>query len=197
MRAHSALLVFSLALASTASSGCRSALTGPWPPIESGTAEYRLGAGDVLRISVYGNNDLSSRVTVRPDGRVTLPLINEIVVQGKTVNDVTLEVTEGYRRYVQDARVSVIIEEVHSYRVFVVGKVVRPGDFESRTPVTVMQALSLAGGAARGADVDHIVVLRNGPGGRHERYEVSYTEIAEGRLQQNFTLRSGDTLIVP
>lgn len=180
-----------------APAACRGTLSGPWPPIETTVQEYRLGSGDVLRIAVYGNADLSTRVTVRPDGRITLPLLNEVTVQGKTVNEVTREVTEGYRRFVQDARVAVIIEEVHSYRVFVVGKVVRPGDFESRTPVTVMQALALAGGAARGADTDHIVVLRHGVGGRHERYEVSYADISDGRLEQNFTLRTGDTVIVP
>lgn len=176
---------------------CRGALTGPWPPIESAVQEYRLGPGDVIRIAVFGNAELSSRVTVRPDGRVTLPLLNEVAVSGKTVNDITREITEGYRRFVNDARVAVVIEEVHSYRVFVVGKVVRPGDFESRTPVTVMQALALAGGGGRGADMDAIVILRRGANGRDERYEFSYTECLEGRTEMNFMLRSGDTVIVP
>lgn len=197
MNSRTRTLLLALALTSAAAAACRSTLTGPWPPVEAANQEYRVGPGDILRVAVYGNNDLSTRVTVRPDGRITLPLINEIAVQGKTVNQVTLEITEGYRRFVQDARVSVVIEEVHSYRVFVTGRVIRPGDFESRTGITVIQALALAGGPARGADVDHIVVLRRAANGRDERYEVSLTDITEGHMEQNFMLRSGDTVIMP
>lgn len=176
---------------------CRATLLGPWPPIEASVQEYRIGPGDLMRVAVFGNNDLSSRVTVRPDGRITLPLLGEISVTGKTVNEVTREITEGYRRFVQDARVAVVIEEVHSYRVFILGKVTRPGEFESRTPLTITQAMALAGGTTRGANVDGIVVLRRGANGRDERYEVSLTDILDGHTQQNFTLRSGDTIMVP
>lgn len=176
---------------------CRSHLTGPWPPVESGVQEYRVGPGDIIRVAVFGNAELNSRVTVRPDGRITLPLLNEVTLAGKTINDITREITEAYRRFVQDARVSVVVEEVHSYRVFVTGKVIRPGDFESRTPVTVMQAIALAGGGARGANLDHIIVLRRASNGREERYEVSVNDILEGQMQENFTLRSGDTVVVP
>lgn len=176
---------------------CRATLSGPWPPIEASVQEYRIGPGDLIRVAVFGNNDLSSRVTVRPDGRITLPLLGEISATGKTVNEVTREITEGYRRFVQDARVAVVIEEVHSYRIFVLGKVTRPGEFEARTPLTITQAMALAGGTTRGANVDGIVVLRRGANGRDERYEVSMTDILEGQTQQNFTLRSGDTIMVP
>ncbi len=189
---------FALLFASALSlAACRGSLAGPWPPIEAATQTYRVGPGDVLRVSVFGNQELNTRVTVRPDGRVTLPLLDEVAVAGHTVNEVSTEVTAGYRRYVQDARVAVVIEEVHSYRVFVTGKVQRPGEFEARTPLTVMQALSLAGGGARGADMDGIVILRRGANGRDERYEFSYTECVEGRTEMNFMLRSGDTVIVP
>ncbi|MFO0629184.1 MAG: polysaccharide biosynthesis/export family protein [Polyangiales bacterium] len=184
-------------LALLAAPACRSTLTGPWPPIEAAVQEYRIGPGDLIRVAVFGNNDLSSRVTVRPDGRMTLPLLGEVSVSGKTVNDVTREITEGYRRFVQDARVAVVIEEVHSYRVFVLGKVTRPGEFEARTPLTITQAMALAGGTTRGANVDAIVVLRRGANGRDERYEVSLTDILDGHTQQNFTLRTGDTIMVP
>lgn len=188
----------SMCLASLLSlTACRSTLTGPWPPVEAAIQEYRVGSGDIIRIAVFGNAELNTRVTVRPDGRITLPLLNEVTVTGKTINEITREVTEGYRRFVQDARVSVVVEEVHSYRVFVTGKVIRPGDFESRMPVTVMQALALAGGGARGANLDHIIVLRRASNGREERYEVSLNDILEGQMQQNFTLRSGDTVVVP
>lgn len=186
-----------LLLAALSPAACRSRLTGPWPPVETALQNFRIGPGDVMRVAVFGQTELNSRVTVRPDGRVTLPLIDEIVVAGRTVNEVSTEVSQGYRRFVQDARVSVIVEEVHSYRVFVSGKVQRAGEFESRTPLTVMQALALAGGGARGADMDGIIILRRGANGRDERYEFSYTECSEGRTEMNFTLRTGDTIIVP
>lgn len=188
-------LAFSFALALTA---CTGPLTGPWPPISNAVQEYRLGPGDVLRIAVYGNTDLTvPRVVVRPDGRITLALINEVTVSGKTVNEVTREITEGYRRFVQDARVAVIVEEVHSYRIYVNGKVAHPGDFESRVPITVMQALSLAGGGIRGANLDRIVILRRGANGQEERFLFSYNECIAGRTEMDFTLRTGDTIIVP
>ena len=78
--ARSILLVSLLSLPA-----CRSALTGPWPPVESGVQEYRVGSGDIIRIAVFGNAELASRVTVRPDGRITLPLLNEVTVAGKRV----------------------------------------------------------------------------------------------------------------
>lgn len=195
MRRH--LLAAALAATTLHAAACRSPLSGPWPPVEAAMQTYRIGPGDVMRVSVFGNAELNSRVTVRPDGRVTLPLLDEIAVAGRTVNEVAAEVSQGYRRFVQDARVAVVIEEVHSYRVFVSGKVQRPGEFESRTPLTVMQALALAGGGARGADMDAIVILRRGANGRDERYEFSYNEAIGGRTEMNFTLRSGDTIIVP
>ncbi|MFO0645560.1 MAG: polysaccharide biosynthesis/export family protein [Polyangiales bacterium] len=192
-------LPFALSLIALASvtAGCHTPLPGPWPPIEAAGQTYRIGPGDVLRVSVFGNQDLNTRVTVRPDGRIALPLLDELAVAGRTVNEVTNEVSQAYRRYVQDARVAVVIEEVHSYRVFVTGKVQRAGEFESATPLTVMQALALAGGGARGADMDAIVILRRGANGRDERYEFSYNECSEGRTEMNFLLRSGDTIIVP
>lgn len=194
---HALPLTLALLAPLTLTAACHSPLPGPWPPAEAATANYRIGAGDVIRVSVFGQTELNSRVTVRPDGRITLPLLDEIAVAGRSVTEVSTEVSQGYRRFVQDARVAVVVEEVHSYRVFVTGKVQRAGEFESRVPLTVMQALALAGGGARGADMDAIVILRRGANGRDERYEFSYTECSEGRTEMNFMLRSGDTIIVP
>lgn len=176
---------------------CRSPLSGPWPPIESSVQEYRVGAGDVVRVAVFGNAELSSRVTVRPDGRVSLPLIDEVVMSGHTVTELNRDLTERYRCFVQNPQISVIVEEVHSYRIYVVGKVAHPGDFEARVPVTVLQALALSGGTIRGADADRIVILRRGSNGQEERYLFSYTEALNGRTEMNFNLRSGDTVIIP
>ena len=180
-----------------AMSGCRGPLSGPWPPIENGVQEYRVGPGDVVRVAVFGNADLSSRVTVRPDGRVSLPLIGEVVMAGHTVNDLNRDLTDRYRHFVQNPQLSVILEEVHSYRIYVVGKVAHPGDFEARVPITVLQALALAGGVLVRGDSDRIVILRRAANGQEERYLFSYAEAVNGRTEMNFTLRTGDTIIVP
>ncbi len=191
-------LVVGLALfLAIATVSCRGPLSGPWPPIETGAQEYRVGPGDVVRVAVFGNADLSSRVTVRPDGRVSLPLIDDVVMAGHTVNELNRDLTDRYRRFVQNPQLSVIVEEVHSYRIFVVGKVAHPGDFEVRVPVTVLQSLALAGGILRGGDEDRIVVLRRTADGHEERYLFSYTEAISGRTEMNFSLRTGDTVIVP
>lgn len=189
---RSLALSFALSLAA-----CNGPLSGPWPPISNAVQEYRLGPGDVLSISIYGDATSLRRVVVRPDGRITYPLINEVTVAGKTVAEVTREITEGYRRFQSDARISVVVEEVHSYRIYVNGKVAHPGDFESRVPVSVMQALSLAGGGTRGANLDRIVILRRAPNGQEERFLFSYNECIAGRTEMNFTLHTGDTIIVP
>ena len=176
---------------------CSAPLRGPWPSAQLRAAEYRIGAGDILRVNVWQNQELSSRVTVRPDGAVTLPLIDEVAVAGKTVAEANNLVAARYRRFIAaENHVTLVVEEIHSYRVYVLGRVNHPGEFESRSPVTVMQALALAGGPLRTADTDRIVVLHR-DGERQRRYLFSYDEAAGGRLEMNFVLNSGDTVVVP
>jgi polysaccharide export outer membrane protein len=190
---HTALLALALA-----SGGCAAALTGPWPSNQMRSTEYRIGSGDILRVSVWQNAELTSRVTVRPDGAITLPLIDEVRVAGMTVAEANNLVAERYRRFIAaENHVTLVVEEIHSYRVYVLGRVNHPGEFESRTPVTVMQALALGGGPLRTADTGRIVVLHRNTDGTQRRYLFSYDEAAEGRLEMNFVLNTGDTVIVP
>lgn len=178
--------------------GCRRPLQGPWPSASLGSREYRIGPGDILRVSVWQNQELTSRVTVRPDGAITLPLIDEVHVAGKTVAEANRMVSEAYRRFIAaENHVTLIVEEIHSYRVYVLGRVNHPGEFESRTPVTVLQALALAGGPLRMADVNNIAVLHREGDGPPRRYSFAYDEAIAGRLEMNFVLASGDTVIVP
>jgi polysaccharide export outer membrane protein len=129
---------------------------------------------------------------------VTLPLVDEVPLAGKTVAEANEAVSTAYRRFIAaENHVTLVVEEIHSYRVYVLGRVNHPGEFESRTPVTVMQALALAGGPLRLADTNNISVLHREPNGTSRRYLFSYDEAAGGRLEMNFTLASGDTVIVP
>jgi polysaccharide export outer membrane protein len=177
---------------------CAGPLRGPWPAARTATNEYRIGPGDILRVSVWQNQELTSRVTVRPDGAVTLPLIDEVRVAGMTVAEANRIVAAGYRRFIAaEHHVTVVVEEVHSYRVYVLGRVAHPGEFESRIPVTVLQALALAGGPQRLADTGGMSVIHREFNGGTRRYPFSYDEAAAGRLEMNFVLASGDTVIVP
>lgn len=183
--------------ACTLAVGCGPAVHGPWPSTIPST-EYRIGAGDILRVSVWQNPELSSRVTVRPDGAVTLPLIDEVSLGGKTVAEANHDVSERYRRFIAaENHVTVSVEEIHSYRVYVLGRVAHPGEFEGRTQVSVLQALALAGGPTRMADTGHIVVLHRERTGGLRRYLLSYDDVQNGRLEMNFALGTGDTVIVP
>ncbi len=177
---------------------CGPAVHGPWPATVATAGQYRIGPGDILRVSVWQNQELSSRVTVRPDGAITLPLIDEVQVSGKTVAEANQDVSERYRRFIAaENHVTLTVEEIHSYRVYVLGRVAHPGEFEARTPVNVMQALALGGGPMRLADTGHIAVIHREPNGTQRRYLVSYDDVQNGQLEMNFTLASGDTVVVP
>ena len=181
----------------TSLGGCHPPLAGPWPTTDLRAAAYRIGPGDILRVNVWQNQELSTRVTVRPDGAVTLPLVDEVHLAGKSVAEANDIVNAQYRRFIAaQNHVTLSVEEIHSYRVFVLGRVTHPGEFESRTPVTVLQALALAGGPQRLADPDRVVVIHR-DGDATRRYLFSYDEAASGRLEMNFVLASGDTLLVP
>jgi polysaccharide export outer membrane protein len=194
---HRRSLFASLVLLATSAS-CGPTARGPWPATTVAQGEYRIGPGDILRVNVWQNQELSSRVTVRPDGAITLPLIDEVRVAGKTVAEANQEIGERYRRFIAaENHVTVSVEEIHSYRVYVLGRVAHPGEFEQRTPVNVMQALALAGGPLRLADTARIAVLHREPNGATRRYLVSYDDVQNGRLEMNFTLATGDTVVVP
>jgi polysaccharide export outer membrane protein len=178
--------------------GCYAPLHGPWPQGPTHAAAYRIGAGDVLRINVWQNQELTSRVTVRPDGAVTLPLVDEVPVAGLTVAEANTRIGEAYRRFIAaENHVTVVVEEIHSYRVYVLGRVNHPGEFEPRRSVDVLQALALAGGPLRTADTGRIAVIHREDDGTPRRYLFSYDEAVGGRLEMNFQLGTGDTVVVP
>jgi polysaccharide export outer membrane protein len=158
---------------------------------------YRLQPGDVLQVVVWKETDLQSEVLIRPDGGISFPLAGDIQAAGLTTAQLRTELELRVRKLIPDAVVTVSVKAPNGNRVFVIGKVNRPGDFPLLRPTDVMQALSLAGGATPFANTDKIRVLHR-DGSHQTSIRFRYSDVARGRnLDQNILLQSGDTVIVP
>ena len=158
---------------------------------------YELQPGDVLDITVWKEPDLSREVLVGPDGRVTLPLIGSLSTTNLSITDLEEELKQELEEYVTDPSVTVSLRQVVGSRIYVVGKVNRPGMFLLDGSMDVMQALSLAGGTTSFADLDSIKVLRR-EDGIQRVIAFKYNRVARGaNLRQNVLLMSGDTVVVP
>lgn len=158
---------------------------------------YRIGPEDVLEISVWHEDALKKEVLVRPDGGVSYPLIGEVQAGGKTVFDVRGEIAKRLEKFVPDAVVSVTVLKIGSHRIYVIGKVNKPGEFPVGRYVDVLQALSMAGGLTPFADTDAIRVMRR-DGGQQLVLPFEYGRVVRGeKLEQNVRLRAGDVVVVP
>jgi polysaccharide export outer membrane protein len=158
---------------------------------------YVIGAEDMLDISVWKEPDVSRVVPVRPDGRISLPLINDVQAAGSTPQQLAGAVAEKLRKYLNEPQVTVIVTAINSQRVFVVGEVLRAGAFPLLPGMTVLQALSSAGGFTTFADVKkiHVLRLRNG---KHVELPFNYRDVLKGdNPDQNIKLEPGDTVVVP
>ncbi len=160
-------------------------------------AAYKLQPGDLLQVAVWKETDLQSEVLVRPDGGISFPLCGELQASGHSVAELTSMLEVRVRKFIPDAVVSVAVKAATGNRVYVIGKVARPGDFPLSRPIDVMQAISLAGGATPYADSDGIRILRR-DGERQSSIGFRYSDVERGRkLEQNILLQSGDTVVVP
>jgi len=158
---------------------------------------YLVQPGDTLQVTVWKEQDLQAEVLVRPDGGITFPLAGEIAAAGHTVEEIRTTLLTRLSKYIPDPVVTVLVKRTDGSRIFVVGKVNRPGDFPLIRPTDVMQALSLAGGVTPYADVNDIRVLRR-TGDRQETFRFRYDDVRRGKdLAQNILLHSGDTVVVP
>ncbi len=158
---------------------------------------YRLQPGDALQITVWKETDLTSEVVIRPDGGISFALAGELQAAGHTVAELTVMLEKRIRKYEPDAVVTVAVKAAAGNRVYVIGKVAKPGDFPLSGPIDVMQALSLAGGATPFANTNAIRILRR-VGDRQSSIAFRYSDVEHGRrLEQNILLRSGDTVVVP
>jgi polysaccharide export outer membrane protein len=160
-------------------------------------SDYRLHAGDSITVSVWKELDLQRKVMVRPDGRFSFPLAGEVQAAGRTADEVRLDIESKLTKYIPEAVVTVIVEDFAGNRVYVIGQVNKPGMFVMNPSLTVLQALSLAGGSTPFAKLDSISIVR-GSGTTQKTLPFRYDQVVEGKsLAQNIALQSGDVVVVP
>ena len=159
------------------------------------TGEYRLGAGDKLRIEVYKDTQVSQSVQIRPDGKITLPLVGDIEATDKTPLELRDLITKSLREYMTNPVVTVIVVEALSAQVFVTGEVAKSGPVPIHGPLNVVQAIAMAGGFNDWAKKKDIRILRQGPTGV-QTIHVNYKEAIEGEARPIY-LKAGDTIVVP
>jgi polysaccharide export outer membrane protein len=188
-------------LALVFASGCagQTAVTAAAPaPAEpkAPTEQYQIGAGDVLKISVWKNPELETTAPVRPDGNISVPLVGDVRAVGLQPAELQAALNQAFERYVTAPATTVIVAEIHSRKVFVTGEVAKPGDYELQPRMRLVQALAMAGGLTPYAK-DKVVVLRQ-HGGSEQRIEVRLSRIVSGSdLDANLLLLPGDTVVVP
>ena len=159
--------------------------------------EYIIGPADVLDIQVWREPNLSRIIPVRPDGKITLPLLNDVQAAGLTPLELKTEIEKGLAKFVESPTASVAVQEINSKGIFILGQVNAPGQYPLQRGLTVLQALSLAGGLAEWADSGNIVILRS-EGEKQTRIEFNYKRVSKGKdLEENIVLRPGDTIIIP
>ena len=169
---------------------------GPPPivgPSVSPSPDYVVGPEDVLGILFWREMEISGDVTVRPDGRITLPLIGDVRAEGMRPDALREQIQTAAAKYLTDPNVTVVVRTINSRKVFITGLVSMPGTFPLTGPRTVMQLISLAGGLAEYAKSEEIQVLRGA-----KAFKFNYKEVSKGkRLEQNILLQPGDTVVVP
>ena len=163
------------------------------PPAE----QYVIGPRDVLTIDVWQSKEFSGPVTVRPDGKITLPLINDIQASGLTPPELASSIKKLLVKYITNPQVTVKVEQINSKMVYVLGEVNKPGAVPLLWNMTVLQALAMAGGPTQYANQKKMYILRT-ENGKQERFSFNYKQNIRGKnLGQNLILQSGDTIVVP
>jgi polysaccharide biosynthesis/export protein len=160
-------------------------------------AEYIIGADDVMKVDFWRDKEMSSEVTVRPDGKISLPLINEIQAAGLTPAQLKDRISEEARKYVEDPTVTVEVKVINSRKVFITGEVKKPGPYPLTGTTSVLQLIAIAGGLGDYAKSDQIVIYRT-ESGKQAAFAFNYKEVLKKRkLAQNIELKPGDTIVVP
>ena len=158
---------------------------------------FVIGVGDVLTITFWRDEKLSGDVVVRPDGMVSLPLLNDVAVAGKTPEQVAQGLIEAANKFMKESpEVTVSVREIHSRRVFVLGKVASPGKYDLVGDTNVLQILAMAGGLLEYADAKNIVIIRTA-NGQEQRLRFNYNDALKGKnVKQNVVLQPGDTIVI-
>jgi len=174
----------------------RSAGLGPVAAIAA-VPEYVIGPNDTLSVLFWRDKDMSADVVVRPDGNITLPLLNDIQAAGLTPDQLRERILGEARRYIEDPSPTVVVKEINSRRVFITGLVEKPGPYPIAAPMTVLQLIAISGGLKEFADGKNILVMRT-ENGRQVAYSFDYKQLLKGKnLPQNIGLKPGDTVVVP
>lgn len=169
----------------------------PTPAVGPVIEAYRIGGGDVLSVFVWKEPDLTRDVTVRIDGRISVPLLGDVEASGKLPEDLAAELREAYKRYVEAPNVTVSVAQDTNSRFFVVGRVAQPGVFPLTGRTTFLQALAMAGGFVEFAKTNRIMVVRRDQG-EEDAIFLDYKKLSQGEaLEQNIVLLPGDTIVVP
>ena len=158
---------------------------------------YVIGTDDILAIVFWELPTHGAEVVVRPDGKITLPLLNDVQAAGLTPEQLRLAITAAAAKFIRDPAVSVIVKTINSRKVFVSGQVAKPGPYALTAPTTVLQLLALAGGPTDFAKKKKIAVMRT-EDGQTRRIKFNYNDVLDGKnLDQNILLKPGDTVVVP
>ena len=166
-------------------------------PVKAATtdASYKIGPQDVLRIDVWKEVEISRAVPVRPDGKISLPLLNDVQASGLTAMELAGNITEGLKKFINNPQVTVTVTEINSRRVYVTGEVTRPGAYPLLPNMTALQALTSASGFTQFANPKKVYVLRT-ENGKQVKHPFNYKAVLDGK-QDDIPLQPGDTIVVP
>jgi polysaccharide export outer membrane protein len=159
-------------------------------------SDYVIGVEDVLGVIFWREKDMTAEVIVRPDGKISLPMLNDVHAAGLTPEQLADVVAKAGSKLVRDAGATVIVREIRSRKIYIIGEVGRPGTFQLGSEMTVLQALGEAGGFIEGANKGNVIIVRN-EGGKERRFKFNYNDVVDGKNpEQNIRLLPGDTIIV-
>lgn len=206
------LIIFAICLAGEATQAQNGVLPSQRKPAPQGAAspttatlernpadlaEYKIGPQDVLKIDVWKEDQLTRAIPVRPDGKITLPLLNDVQAAGLTPMELSSAIRDGLKKYINEPQVTVTVTEINSRRIYVTGEVVRAGAYPLLPDMSVLQALSTSGGVTQFARVKNIYVLHT-ENGKQVKHPFNYKDAVNGKKpEENLMLQPGDVIVVP
>lgn len=191
------LLLMSISGASMALAATAPPPRTPAPPPSAPPDNYILAAGDQIEVNVFGEPDLGRTVTIKPDGIVALPLINQVKASGKTAAQLEAELTKLYGKYLRAPSVSIIVRQFRMHRVYVMGEVTKPGRYDITDDTNVLDAITAAGGVTDKGNLDGVQLSRV-EGGKSKAIPIKMSQLIQGKdPAQNLKLQNGDLLYVP
>jgi polysaccharide export outer membrane protein len=181
----------------TAPTAAKAAAGAPSGVAAASLPDYVIGPHDVLSVLFWRDKDMTTDVVVRPDGNITLPLLNDVRAAGLTPDQLRERIATEAQRYMEDPSPTVVVKEINSRKVFITGQVEKPGPYPLSASMTVIQLIALAGGLKEFADGKNILVMRT-DNGTQTAYSFDYQQLLKRKnLRQNIELKPGDTVVVP